>query len=71
MKSFTSSVIAVASFLALVSAAPSQKARTVPYVDVTFHGATPEAVYTLSVPLDGYTEVYTRKYESDLLRFGS
>jgi hypothetical protein len=44
-------VLGVAACLALSHALPTQNLKR-NSVDLTFHGATPEAVYTISVPLD-------------------
>jgi len=44
-------VLSLAACVALSQALPTQNLKR-NSVDVTFHGATPEAVYTISVPLD-------------------
>lgn len=67
MHSFTSTLTSLVSLLALTSAAPATKRTDVPCVEVTFHGATPQAFYTVPVPLDGVSEVFTGKLSNILL----
>ncbi len=61
MKSFTSTLIAVAGFVAIPSAAPSRK-RDVDTVDVTFFGASPDVNTYATVPLDGVTSIYVGQF---------
>jgi len=54
MKAFTSSILAIAAILSVASAAPASEVTSRDYstIDITFTGATPEASYCQTFPID-------------------
>jgi hypothetical protein len=54
MKAFTSSILAIAAILSVAAAAPASEVTSRDYltIDITFTGATPEASYCQTFPID-------------------